>query len=76
MTQLNCIMCKKDLENFAIDGRGIQPISGSEFNTSGHYGSAITDHMDGTITSVCICDNCLTLNMEYVYVIPPMWKEW
>lgn len=75
MIQLKCIMCKRDLENFPIDGTGIQPLSGSEFSTTGHYGSAITDHMDGTITSVCICDDCLTLNMAYVHVITPLSKS-
>lgn len=57
-TQVPCFVCAKELDDFANDG-GNQPIRGTEFHTSGHYGSAVTDFMDGTYTIVNICDDCL-----------------
>lgn len=52
-----CLVCKKKLEN--IDHSGNQPMSGTEFFTRGHYGSAVSDFMDGTGLAVNICDPCL-----------------
>ena len=52
---LKCICCEVSLE----DLHRYQPNGGTAFHTTGHYGSAITDHMDGTVTTVFICDDCM-----------------
>ena len=60
ITELTCIVCDNKLFNYMEDFLEIQPACGSAFRTYGHYGSAITDFMDGTVTIVCICDDCLS----------------
>jgi hypothetical protein len=52
-----CILCKKEMENFNPSGN--QPKGGTEFITHGNYGSAVTDHTDGTGYAINICDTCL-----------------
>jgi hypothetical protein len=54
----NCIICKKELRNLD-EPDGNQPSGGTEFFTRGHYGSAVSDFMDGTGLAVNICDPCL-----------------
>lgn len=54
---IGCVLCKKPLEN--CDPEGNQPMGGTEFATFGHYGSAVTDHMDGTGYAINVCDPCL-----------------
>ena len=59
--KLFCIVCDKALINFMEDDAGgIQPDEGSAFDTYGHYGSTITDFMNGTRTTICVCDDCLS----------------
>jgi hypothetical protein len=55
---MDCIVCHKDLPNIA--GAINQPNGGSEFVTEGHYGSRVTDFMDGTKHIINVCDDCLT----------------
>ena len=55
--KLKCLLCKKPLTN--LDPTGNQPSGGTEFITHGHYGSAVTDHIDNTGYAVNICDPCL-----------------
>lgn len=52
-----CIVCKKALKN--LDGDGNQPSGGTEFFTYGHFGSAVSDFMDGSGLALNICDPCL-----------------
>ena len=54
---MNCIVCECHLENFSDTEN--HRLKGSEFVTRGHYGSAITDCMDGTKHIVNVCDECL-----------------
>lgn len=55
---MNCIVCRKPLENLSEDDRHNQPIGGTAFQTLGHYGSDF-DPMDGTFLEINICDPCL-----------------
>ena len=55
MRYLNCICCGRSLEDICE----YQPDGGTAFHTYGHYGSAVTDHMDGTVTTVFVCDLCM-----------------
>ena len=57
-----CIKC--DVEMYNYSSNGLQPDGGTHFYTTGHYGSAITDHMDGTVTSLCVCDPCLQIALD------------
>lgn len=57
---LKCICCGYTL----VDLNKHQPSGGTAFHTYGHYGSAVTDHMDGTITTVFVCDRCLKEALE------------
>ncbi len=59
VNNLTCLVCDEMLANYMADLGGIQPDAGTAFRTQGHYGSTITDFMDGTTTIVCICDGCL-----------------
>lgn len=52
-----CIVCKTELDN--LDDNGNQPSGGTEFTTHGHYGSSVTDFMDGTMLALNICDPCV-----------------
>lgn len=52
-----CLVCNMPLKNLDLDGN--QPSGGTEFFTRGHYGSAVSDFMDGTGLAVNICDPCL-----------------
>jgi len=54
---LTCICCGRGLQN--INTRGFQPDNGLAFATSGHYGSAYFDPMDGSWLEVAICDGCI-----------------
>lgn len=55
---MDCIVCRKELPDLYLDDNC--PSGGSEFHTYGHYGSAVTDRMDGTAHVVNVCDDCLT----------------
>lgn len=55
---LICIRCNARLVN--IQGADNQPAGGTEFSTAGHYGSCVTDLMDGTRHIVNVCDVCLS----------------
>lgn len=57
MPTVNCLLCKNVLKN--LDEAGNQPSGGTEFTTHGHYGSAVSDFMDGTLLAINICDPCL-----------------
>lgn len=57
MKKLQCFKCEKQLNN--IDPDGNQPSSGTEFSTHGHYGSAVTDTMDGIGFAINVCDECV-----------------
>lgn len=57
MKDIPCICCGKALTN--LDPSGNQPTGGTEFTTVGHYGSAVSDFMDGTGLAVNVCDTCL-----------------
>lgn len=50
-----CIVCRNELTN--LDE--YQPIGGTHFYTYGHYGSTITDCMNGSSHNICVCDECL-----------------
>ena len=52
-----CIVCRGGLKN--LTPRGNQPIGGTAFATTGHYGSTVFDPMDGTVIEVNVCDACL-----------------
>lgn len=69
---MNCLKCDRPLENIAEDGN--QPQGGTEFVTIGHYGSAVTDNMDGTKYVINVCDDCLQLAMErgVCMIVPPV----
>lgn len=58
---LPCAICHRPLENIAGGhGNNInQPNGGSEFLTQGHYGSCVTDHMDGSAYIINVCDTCM-----------------
>lgn len=53
--KLKCISCATEMDDLHVN----QPSGGTAFHTTGHYGSAITDHMDGTVTTVFVCDDCM-----------------
>lgn len=54
-TKLRCIVCNKPMDDIDVN----QPSGGTAFHTEGHYGSSVTDHMDGTITTLFVCDFCM-----------------
>lgn len=57
---MNCIVCKKVLENTGPSPcEENQPSGGTSFQSRGHYGSAAFDPMDGTYLEINICDPCL-----------------
>jgi len=60
---LRCCVCEKPLDSVNT----FHPIGGTAFHTEGHYGSSVTDHMDGTVTTVCVCDNCMIALLEQGY---------
>lgn len=66
-----CILCRQKLPN--LDEAGNQPSGGTEFITHGHYGSAVSDFMDGTGLAVNICDACLKASRKdgVVLIVDP-----
>jgi hypothetical protein len=60
MRTCNCFGCGKELRDIGEEGKYLQPLDGLAFETTGHYGSAYFDPMDGTRLAVVICDACLT----------------
>jgi hypothetical protein len=54
---VECIVCHRTMPN--LTKTGMQPSGGTCFETRGHYGSAVTDMMDGTSFEVCVCDRCM-----------------
>ena len=57
---VQCIVCKTWLPT--VDN--LQPSGGTAFETAGHYGSTITDHMDGTRYVTFVCDGCVSEAMK------------
>lgn len=65
MKTIPCARCERELNNVYDRGRGYnQPSRGVEFQSPGHYGSAIWDPMDGRKLSINICDPCLEWLIE------------
>ena len=58
--KINCIVCSKGLEDYG----DYQPSGGTAFHSYGHYGSTVTDHMDGTVTSLAVCDSCMIIALQ------------
>jgi hypothetical protein len=56
-TYCYCLMCANAMANIVPSGN--QPSGGTEFTTRGHYGSNVSDFMDGTMLAINICDACL-----------------
>lgn len=51
-----CLVCRTQLEELGSN----QPIDGTAFTTSGHYGSSVIDSFDPLYyLTIVICDNCL-----------------
>lgn len=55
---MDCIVCGGSLKNVGGFEEN-QPLRGAAFQTSGHYGSAVFDPMDGTFLEINVCDSCL-----------------
>lgn len=55
---LPCFVCATPLHNALADVDN-QPYGGTEFRTSGHYGSTFWDRFDGEELVLNICDDCL-----------------
>lgn len=57
-----CIVCGKELAtvNNTDDHIADQPSGGTNFSSSGHYGSGVFDPMSRETLSINICDECLT----------------
>lgn len=53
-----CIACRKELENI-LGQKGLQPLDGTAFWSSGHYGSTVFDPMDCSKLEIVVCDECL-----------------
>ena len=58
--EIRCIVCGTELRDY-LD---YQPDGGTAFHSYGHYGSVVTDRMDGTVTSLAICDSCMILALR------------
>lgn len=71
MEKCTCFKCGKEMDNCDEDGN--QPMGGTEFFTRGHYGSAVSDFMDGTGLAINVCDPCLVegRTRQVVLVIEP-----
>lgn len=52
---MRCCICGRTLDEIGP----YQPKDGTAFETQGHYGSAVTDHMDGTTYFAFVCDPCV-----------------
>ncbi len=72
---MDCIVCNHPLPNVA-EGYN-QPQGGTEFATSGHYGSTVTDDVDGTQHVINVCDGCLLIAMARgaCMVVPPKQRD-
>jgi hypothetical protein len=63
---LPCVKCGKPLRN-ADEGSDNQPYGGTEFTTTGHYGSTIHDEMGNEPRMelvVNLCDTCILRAVE------------
>jgi hypothetical protein len=58
--KIKCIVCDTELQDYG----DYQPDGGTAFHSYGHYGSAVTDHMDGTVTSLAVCDSCMIIALQ------------
>jgi hypothetical protein len=58
-TDMQCIVCHRDLENDDPRPGTNQPIKGLAFFTSGHRPSTVLDGADGTNIEINVCDGCL-----------------
>lgn len=66
MTDLNCIVCDKTLEPQYEDS--LYPLIGTEFSTTGHYGSPLDyDAFDTAVQfHIYICNDCLNSKKKSV----------
>jgi hypothetical protein len=66
----NCIICEKELESsvgFTNDMDFQDPPSKATcFSSSGNFGSAVFDPMDGTRIEISVCDDCLLWKKQFV----------
>lgn len=58
--KIRCIACGTELQDYG----DYQPDGGTAFHSYGHYGSCVTDHMDGTVTSITVCDDCMNIALH------------
>lgn len=63
---LPCLVCGSVLEN--VGGADNQPAEGTEFRTSGHYGSTFFDSFDGEELVLNVCDACLRARADRLAV--------
>jgi len=63
---LSCIVCGADLANVFPNTTNNQPMDGTAFTTSGHYGSTFFDPMDGQQLEINVCDPCLTKHKDRI----------
>jgi len=66
MKTLNCIICKKELDE-AFHDESNQPVEGTTFISHGHYGSIFDPMNNDEYLEINICNGCLLKNAEFVY---------
>lgn len=59
-----CIVCEKDIDT--SDGYVSR---GLDFTTSGGYGTALFDPMDGSMLCVYVCDDCLRAKQHLATIL-------
>lgn len=78
---VNCICCGLSIKNWAdalnydeeMPLRGpasVHPMGGLAFVTTGHYGSARFDPMNGDEVTIVICDDCVGARIHMIYGQP------
>jgi len=70
---LPCIRCDAELKPALpdLDDAENQPMNGCCFWTSGHYGTAVFDHADGSRLEINVCDKCLEKAIRDGVAAPP-----
>jgi hypothetical protein len=60
---MDCIVCHRHLPDIdtGVRPKDNHPSGGSEFHTYGHYGSEVTDGLDGIAHCINVCDGCLKI---------------
>lgn len=56
---LPCIVCGRKLDRVDNMSDETSPYAGTNFSSSGHYGSTVFDPMDGSFIALNVCDPCL-----------------